>query len=641
MTDHRDMLLAFRDAMAAEGIKFPDAIVADGEIHRVRADDDKPGRRNAWYVLHGDERPAGAFGSWKGGGRRTWSAKGVKPMSEAERKEFARAAAERQAAREAKIQADHAHAAALAAEIWASGTDVVEHPYLTRKGVSGAGLRVGVWVKEWVTPEGELKTFRTPNTLLIRLRDEKNATWALQGIHAEPVKIGDDRREKDFLTGSRKRGLWTSIGKPTKVDGKRTVVICEGYATGASIHEATGLAVLVAFDAGNLQPVAETARRFMLDVRILLAADNDQWTESPVKNPGITRASEAAAAIDGVVVWPCFSELDGKPTDFNDLHTREGLTAVREQILAAWQSTNASAVESFLDDPIIGGPQPSLVAASPAAAPVVEKDARAPELAEEAIALNFAAEHCGSLRYVAAWGQWRVWTGSVWVADLTLDAFNRVRRACRLASQTSKNEGQARAIASHKTAAAVDRLSRADRRLAATVDQWDVDAWLLNTPGGVVDLRTGKLRPHRSDDFMTMITSVAPGGECPRWLALVRWIGGDDAEYAAYLQRIAGYLLTGSTAEHALFFLHGGGGNGKGTFTNTLTGILNAYAKVSPMETFTESHGERHPTDLAGFRGARLVTAQETEAERHWTTSRINRSSSSSSRETTGPHSAT
>jgi putative DNA primase/helicase len=253
----------------------------------------------------------------------------------------------------------------------------------------------------------------------------------------------------------------------------------------------------------------------------------------------------------------------------------------------------------------------------------VDKDAPAPELAEEAIALDFAAEHHRSLRYIDAWRQWRIWDGRVWVADDTLDAFNHVRRACRLASHACKKEGQARTIASAKTAAAVERLSKADRRLAATVDQWDRDAWLLNTPGGVVELRTGKLRPHRPDDFMTKITSVAPEGECPLWLALVRWISGGDSAYAAYLQRVAGYVLTGSTAEHALFFLHGDGGNGKGTFINTMAGILRDYAKVAPMETFTESQGERHPTDLAMLRGARLVTAQETESDRHWAEARI------------------
>ena len=90
-----------------------------------------------------------------------------------------------------------------------------------------------------------------------------------------------------------------------------------------------------------------------------------------------------------------------------------------------------------------------------------------------------------------------------------------------------------------------------------------------------------------------------------------------------FLARVAGYGLSGSTREHALFFLYGTGANGKGTFLNTLTAILGDYARVAGMETFTESHSDRHPTELAMLRGARIVTAQETEEGRRWAESRI------------------
>jgi putative DNA primase/helicase len=141
-------------------------------------------------------------------------------------------------------------------------------------------------------------------------------------------------RDKDFLTGGEKRGCWFAIGKPTQIDGKTVVVICEGYATGASIHIATELGVVIAFDAGNLLPVAETVRNLMKDSVIIIAADDDQWTEQPIKNPGVTRAREAADKIGGLVAKPLFKSLDGKPTDFNDLHTRDGSEMVKAQILA-------------------------------------------------------------------------------------------------------------------------------------------------------------------------------------------------------------------------------------------------------------------------------------------------------------------
>jgi putative DNA primase/helicase len=178
-------------------------------------------------------------------------------------------------------------------------------------------------------------------------------------------------------------------------------------------------------------------------------------------------------------------------------------------------------------------------------------------------------------------------------------------------------------IASAKTVAAVERLARADRRIAATIDQWDRDPLLLNTPSGVVDLRTGDKRPHRAEDFMTKTTAIAPGGECPLFLAFLDRITGGDREIAAYLQRAFGYALTGLTREHALFFAYGTGANGKSVLLSTVAGILGDYHRTAPIETFTATNGERHPTDLAGLRGARLVSATETEEGRRWAESRI------------------
>ena len=133
-----------------------------------------------------------------------------------------------------------------------------------------------------------------------------------------------------------------------------------------------------------------------------------------------------------------------------------------------------------------------------------------------------------------------------------------------------------------------------------------------------MDLRTGTVRLHRHDDYFTKITAVAPDGDCPMWHAFLNRITSSDMELQSFLQRAAGYALTGSTRDHAMFFGYGTGANGKGTFINTLTGILGGYAAIAMMETFTASQGERHPTDLAMLRGARLVTAQETEEGRRW-----------------------
>ena len=178
-------------------------------------------------------------------------------------------------------------------------------------------------------------------------------------------------------------------------------------------------------------------------------------------------------------------------------------------------------------------------------------------------------------------------------------------------------------IGSAKTVAAVERLASADRRIAATVDQWDTDSSLLNTPGGTIDLRTGDMRPHAPGDYITKITAAAPGGECPTWLEFLNRITGGDVELQAFLQRMAGYSLTGDTSEHALFFGYGTGANGKSVFVETLAGLLGDYHRMAPIETFTATIGDQHPTNLAGLRGARLVTAVETEEGRRWAESRI------------------
>jgi putative DNA primase/helicase len=131
------------------------------------------------------------------------------------------------------------------------------------------------------------------------------------------------------------------------------------------------------------------------------------------------------------------------------------------------------------------------------------------------------------------------------------------------------------------------------------------------------------MRPARLDDYATKITAIAPGGECPTWKKFLRRVTGEDQELIAFLRRICGYCLTGITTEQALFFVHGPGGNGKSVFLRTVADIIGDYHTAAAIETFTTSKSERHPTDLAHLRGARLVTATETDGDRNWAESRI------------------
>jgi len=205
----------------------------------------------------------------------------------------------------------------------------------------------------------------------------------------------------------------------------------------------------------------------------------------------------------------------------------------------------------------------------------------------------------------------------------TLRAFDLARRVCRAAANRANSNKVRTKLSQASTVAAVERLARADRRHATTAEVWDRDPWLLNTPAGVVDLRTGALTPHDRALCMTKITTASPGGDCPAWLAFLAQVTGGDAELQAYLRRVVGYALTGVTTEHALFFLYGTGANGKSVFANTLTALLGDYATVAPMDMFMATTGERHPTDMAGLRGARIVTSIETEQGSRWAESKL------------------
>jgi putative DNA primase/helicase len=250
-------------------------------------------------------------------------------------------------------------------------------------------------------------------------------------------------------------------------------------------------------------------------------------------------------------------------------------------------------------------------------------DDRPLAFSDVALARRFANEHGDKLRYVASWGKWLLWTGKFWRPEDTMAAFDNAREICYRAALGCDRANKAAAIASKQTIAAVESLAKADRRLVATVDQWDADQSVINTPDGVVDLRTGQMRAARPADYMTKITAVGPHGNCPRFLEFLNQITRGDADLIAFFRRVLGYCLTGETREQALFFAYGTGANGKSVLFSTVAGLLASYHRTAHVETFTAMKGDRHPTDLAGLRGARLVTATETEEGRHWAESRI------------------
>ena len=297
-----DPIEHFRLAIAAAGLAAPDSINPDGVIHRFSTNG-KRGDDSGWYMLHLDGIAAGSFGGWREGLIQTWCAKSDNAMTDAEREAHRQRIKAMKAQREADLLASQQQASQKAGALWQDAAPAMAaHEYLTRKGIQPHGVK----------SDG--------HRLLIPMRDTAGTLHSLQTIGPD----GDKR----FMPGGRVKGCYHSIGKPAGV-----LIVCEGYATGASIHEATGHAVAVAFNAGNMEPVALGLRAKYPSLKIIIAADDDHLTDG---NPGVTKAGAAALAVGGLMAVPSFpAGRPDKATDFNDLHQLAGADAVKACIGAA------------------------------------------------------------------------------------------------------------------------------------------------------------------------------------------------------------------------------------------------------------------------------------------------------------------
>lgn len=325
-----DLKEQFRKAMADDGIGCNEEIIDDGAVHRFDVAGDRKGRRNGWYIFHSDHHVNASYGCHKRfpDEVRSWSPDGVRvELSPEQRIQREKYLAEKRAEREEEERKRHEKARVKAQKIWQSAVPCAEHEYTTSKGVTPLEARKSGW-DVW---DGDKKQYVriTENALIIPLIDKKGVIHSLQAI----IPVGDlpegDINAKKLLSGGAKRGLFCKLGSAKQHDRKTVYVLCEGYATGLSIHAATGHMCIVCFDNGNLPTIAkmmgdELAARGQ-DAIFIMAADNDQWTKG---NPGLKKAKEAAELVGGLVVYPEFASHSGSPTDFNDLHNREGLEAV-------------------------------------------------------------------------------------------------------------------------------------------------------------------------------------------------------------------------------------------------------------------------------------------------------------------------
>lgn len=323
--------------MVAAGLAPPPNINADGATHRYSTTG-KPSHKNGWYFLHLDDTPWGQAGSWDVNGGDPvchWCAKSDHAMTAAELQSHQQRIKAMQAQREADTLATQQQASQTAAALWHRADLATVHPYLSTKGIKPHGIKMFA------------------DKLLIPMRDTAAHLHSLQTIAADG--------EKRFHPGGRVKGCYHAIGKPAGL-----LVICEGYATGASIHEATGNAVAIAFIAGNLDAVAKALRIKYADLKIIIAADDDYLTDG---NPGKTKATAAALAVGGWLAVPEFLEsINGsarpdKATDFNDLLQLAGpdavLTCINSAIEVIAKNTHEADASSVNDAQL--WPEPTLL----------------------------------------------------------------------------------------------------------------------------------------------------------------------------------------------------------------------------------------------------------------------------------------
>jgi len=268
---------AFMAAIHAAGLAPAKELELDvGLLSRFRISGDKAGSKNGWAIFHESPVPSGAYGSWRTGASHRWSSTPAAGETEAERVDRLKAVESMRSAHAAEKAVVQMSAQQRAAKLWATSTPATTvHAYLQSKRVRPYGVR------------------QLREMLVVPARDAEGVLHTLQFIGADG--------SKRFLAGGRIAGCYLSIGKP---NGR--LLLAEGFATGATLFEATGIATAVCFNCGNLERVARSLRNKFPRLQLVICADDDRATPG---NPGMTHAIAAAKAVGGLLAVPRFETL--------------------------------------------------------------------------------------------------------------------------------------------------------------------------------------------------------------------------------------------------------------------------------------------------------------------------------------------
>lgn len=333
-----------RAEMERHGIVCNEAIERDGRIHRFRSNGET--KKNAWYKFFTDEPAVCVFGHHKLYGRESlsWKADVKRDLTPEEKEKWKKHLASERQRKFREEQHELKQAMKKSNEVWSvSAPNPADHAYVLRKRIQPHAAR-RYQGQTHVYRRVEIKT----GDLVIPVK-RKEELIGLQLIKEDGLKL--------FLPGTKKEGSYCHLG-PAPQD---VLVICEGYATGATIHEATALPVFVLWDCYNLVPTVKSIRATYPDARIIIAADDDWKTVQP-PNPGITEAGKAAALINAEIARPRFQDgREEKWTDFNDLAAVYGIAEVASQILTGkptFETKSESPMVSKIADSILLEPLP-------------------------------------------------------------------------------------------------------------------------------------------------------------------------------------------------------------------------------------------------------------------------------------------
>lgn len=242
---------------------------------------------------------------------------------------------------------------------------------------------------------------------------------------------------------------------------------------------------------------------------------------------------------------------------------------------------------------------------------------------DDANGVRFVQAHAHQARYATEWGRWLVWTGTHWRPQDPRGGRERelAKQVARALPETDKDDRR------HKkyTQSAVGisnmlTMARTDPAISISIDQLDNHPWELNTPDGILDLRTGILGPHNPNHLHTKTTTTSPDPDADAtvWESFLATTFPGNPGLVQYMQRLVGYSVVGEVREHVLPFAHGNGGNGKGVFLETIAGVLGDYATIQPAGFLMASKFQQHATELAELQGRRFVICSEVNEHDRW-----------------------